>query len=79
MIFQYLIFSFTQTLRYWSAPFTPILSPLRPSDNEDRVQVWEKEKGILILHIQDIFKTHGNLFLKFDKIISFKLVVVTVY
>ena len=49
LIFQYLIFSFTQTLRYWSAPFTPILSLLRPSDNEDRVQVWEKENVILIL------------------------------
>ena len=78
MIFQYLIFSFTQTLRYWSAPFTPILSPLRPSDNEDRVQVWEKEKGIFILHIKDSCDNF-DLFLKFDKIISFKLVVVTVY
>ena len=58
LIFQYLIFSFTQTLRYWSAPFTPILSPLHPSDTEDRVQVGEKEKGILILYVQDIFRTH---------------------
>ena len=58
LIFQYLIVSFTQTLRYWSAPFTPILSPLHPSDTEDRVQVGEKEKGILILYVQDIFRTH---------------------